>query len=84
MCMAKTGVPVSTVYICSVYVYFVAIFGMSLDNFDTCLNKKDLLYMYKMYKVKEFEFCALHSKPYIRVFIATENVCANKKKKNEH
>ena len=37
--------------------------------------------MYKLYKVKEFEFCALHSKPYIRVFIATENVCANKKKK---
>ena len=54
---------------------------MSLDNFDTCLNKKVLLYMYKVYKVKEFEFCALDSKPSIRVFIATENVCANKKKK---
>ena len=70
-----TSVPVSTVYICSVYVYFVVIFGMILDNFDTCLNKKVLLYMYKVYKVKEFEFCALDSKPSIRVFIATENVC---------
>ena len=89
MCMANTckmyifltSVPVFTVYICSEYVYFVAIFGMSLDNFDTCLNKKDLLHMYKVYKMKGFEFCALHSKPiYPSFYCYWKCMCEQEKK----